>query len=276
LRMATDSFLPPITVREYGTKGPVVVLLHGGPGAAGYMAPVARELAGEFRVLEPFQRGSGDAPLTVARHIDDLHRVIESRCGNTQPSLVGHSWGAMLALAYAAEHPNRLEALVLIGCGTFDTGTRAQLEATRTERINGDLRKRLDALEREYASPDERLRAMGRLYRQIDSYDLIACEDETVSCDAQAHIETWNDMLRLQAEGVHPAAFANIYLPVIMLHGAYDPHPGRLIRDGLKHYMPQLEYVEFERCGHYPWLERAAMQDFHSTLRKWLTQPTRC
>ena len=46
-------------IREYGSAGPMVVLLHGGPGAPGYMAPVARELADSFRVLEPLQRGSG-------------------------------------------------------------------------------------------------------------------------------------------------------------------------------------------------------------------------
>ena len=71
--------------REYGTTGPVVVLLHGGPGAAGYMAPMARELASAFRVLEPFQRGSGGAPLTVARHVQDLQELIESRCAGAPP-----------------------------------------------------------------------------------------------------------------------------------------------------------------------------------------------
>ena len=72
--------------REYGTAGPVVVLLHGGPGAAGYLAPVARELAGSFRVLEPFQRGSGGAPLTVARHVQDLLELIELRCAGAPPA----------------------------------------------------------------------------------------------------------------------------------------------------------------------------------------------
>src|SRR5881397_3652262 len=107
-------------VRKYGISGPQVVVLHGGPGAPGYMAPVARGLADSFRVFEPLQRGSGPEPLTVARHVADLHDLLERRCGNARPALVGHSWGAMLALAYAAEHPGRAASLVLIGCGTFD------------------------------------------------------------------------------------------------------------------------------------------------------------
>jgi hypothetical protein len=39
-------------VREYGHSGPRIFVLHGGPGAPGHMAPVARGLAGSYRVLE--------------------------------------------------------------------------------------------------------------------------------------------------------------------------------------------------------------------------------
>ena len=55
-----------------------------------------------------------------------------------------------------------------------------------------------------------------------------------------------------------------------MLHGAYDPHPGAMIRDSLTPYMPQLEYREWEMCGHMPWLERAARRDFFRAPRDWL------
>jgi len=259
-------------LREYGTKGPFVVLLHGGPGAAGFMAPVARELADSFRVLEPFQRGNGGEPLTVARHVADLRQLIESRCKDALPAIVGHSWGAMLALAYAAEYQDSIAALVLIGCGSFDPQARAQLEATRSERIDADMRRRLQRLPKEFSDPDERLAAMGRLYQQLDSCDLIDSADETVLCNARAYEETWTDMLRLQEEGVYPAAFSNIRVPVLMLHGDFDPHPGQMIRDGLKHYTPQLEYLELAQCGHYPWLEKAAMENFYSTIRNWLAK----
>lgn len=94
-------------IRTYGTSGPVVVVLHGGPGAPGHMAPVARGLADSFQILEPRQRGSGSEPLTVARHVADLDGLVESHCGGARPALVGSSWGAMLALAYAAAHPGR-------------------------------------------------------------------------------------------------------------------------------------------------------------------------
>jgi pimeloyl-ACP methyl ester carboxylesterase len=247
-----------------------VVLLHGGPGAAGYMAPVARELAGSFRVLEPFQRGSGAEPLTVARHVEDLQELIERRCAGTPPAIVGHSWGAMLALAYAAERPRSAACLVLVGCGTFDPQAREELRRICEERTGPELRRRLDRLALEVPDPDERLRARGDLLLAVYSCEPVASPPEVEVCDARAHQETWDDMKRLQAEGVYPAAFAAVDVPVLMLHGADDPHPGRMIRASLTPYLSRLEYHEWERCGHYPWLERAVREEFFSTLRGWL------
>jgi len=74
----------------------------------------------------------------------------------------------------------------------------------------------------------------------------------------------------LQEEGVYPAIFARIHMPVIMMHGAHDPHPGRMIEAGLKPYLPQLEYCQWEKCGHYPWLEKAARIEFYNAVRRWL------
>jgi len=117
-----------IEVRSYGTSGPWVVLLHGGPAAPGYLEPVATRLADTFRVLEPLQRASGAERLTVARHVEDLHHVVVARCEGVQPALVGHSWGAMLALAFAATYPGSSGPLVLIGCGSFDPASRATMQ----------------------------------------------------------------------------------------------------------------------------------------------------
>lgn len=265
----------PIRAREYGVSGPEVVLLHGGPGAPGYMAPVARELAKDFRVFEPFQRGSSDEPLTVARHIADLLNLLNTRCGGRTPAIVGHSWGAMLALAFAAAYPRRIACLVLVGCGTFDPATRRILETRREERMDNDLISRIARLTNEAADADERLLALGRLFQKVDSYDLLPVEDETEQCDARAHDETWRDMLRLQADGVYPAAFVEIRAPLIMLHGEADPHPGRMIRTSLAPYLPHLEYLEWKHCGHYPWLERAVRDEFYMSLRAWLLRNTK-
>ncbi len=259
-------------IREYGTPGPVVLVLHGGPGAPGYMAPLARALAAPFQVLEPLQRGSGTERLTVARHVADLHELVESRCRGIRPALVGHSWGAMLALAYAAAHPGRAASLVLIGCGTFDPVARVRMRTICEERLEDGLRRRLERLPEEFPNPDERLRALANLMLPMYSCEPAVSELGAEACDARAHDETWEDMLRLQAQGVYPAAFASIKAPAVMLHGAVDPHPGRLILASLKPHLPRLEYREWERCGHYPWLEKTVRDEFFAVVRQWLAR----
>lgn len=256
-----------IRTRCYGTGGPGLLLLHGGPGAPGYMAPVAERLADHFRVIEPFQRkGDPSKPLTVARHIADLDAVIEAYGSGDKPILVGHSWGAMLALAYAAEHPERAASIVLIGCGTFDTDSRKQMSAIRRHRMGRHvfqrLRERIESIE----DPDERLKVYGKLMMQVDSHDLMHVDDEVVCYDALAQEQTWRDMLRLLDKGFYPAAFKMIHVPVLMLHGTEDPHPGQMIRDTLKPFLPQLEYHHWTHCGHYPWLEKSACEDFYAVL----------
>jgi pimeloyl-ACP methyl ester carboxylesterase len=262
---------PLIPFRQHGSSGPCVVLLHGGPGVAGYLEPLARGLSDSFRVLEPFQRRSGGEPLTVAAHVADLDDLLEQQCGEDQPILVGHSWGAMLALAHAAKHPGRARSIVLIGCGTFDLRARARMREILKERTGEALRRRLERLPHEWTDPDQRLRAYGDLVTPLYSHDVDGGLD-IEACDARGHNETWADMLRLQDSGVYPAAFAAIHRPVLMLHGSQDPHPGQLVRASLQPFIARLQYREWDRCGHYPWLERSVRDDFRSDLRQWLAE----
>jgi pimeloyl-ACP methyl ester carboxylesterase len=176
----------------------------------------------------------------------------------------------MLALAWAAEHLGTAKGLVLVGCGTFDAASREQMEIIRQRRMDETFRKRLEQLPRKYPNPNTRLAVLGGLYQQLDSVDLIDVKNHLHGCDAKAHEQTWADIVRLQKEGVYPQAFTAIHCPVLMLHGDDDPHPGPMIRDGLLPYLPQLEYVSWPNCGHYPWLEKAVGTYFYNTLTAWL------
>ena len=259
-----------LVVREYGSTGlPPVVVLHGGPAAAGDVAPLARVLGDRWHALEPLQRSSGDRLLTVATHVQDLDEVVRDRCGDWRPAVIGHSWGAMLALAHAAAHPAAVAALVLVGCGTFSTRARRVFETRLDARLTAAQRMAIDRVEQTERDANRRLAAVGRILTAAYGYD-VEDPSEDLMIDARAHQETWTDMLRLQAAGVYPAAFAAIEVPVLMLHGEADPHPGRLIYDDLRPYLPQLEYRVIPECGHSPWMERLARQTFFDQLESWL------
>jgi pimeloyl-ACP methyl ester carboxylesterase len=262
-------------VRTYGISGPTVIVLHGGPAAVGEAAPIARGLAPPFHVLEPWQRGSSGELLTVARHVADLHELVQTRCLGSGPALVGESWGAMLALAYTAAHPQSAGPIVLVGCGTFDPVARAHMTAILEERMDGGLRRQMERLPAEHPDAGERLQRQFELTRSLYLFDPIvadASDEETPSFDIRAHSETWADMIRLQEAGIYPAVFAAIESPVLMLHGAYDPHPGRMIRASLQPYLSKLEYREWANCGHKPWMEKAVREEFFMVLREWLTR----
>ena len=230
------------------------------------MAPIARGIADLFRVIEPFQSA---VSATVADHVADLHEVVESYAGDTAPAFVGHSWGAMLALAYAAAHPSSAGPIVLVCSGTFDLAARERLIENLEQRTDSELRRRFkQALT--LNNPNERFHALGQLTLGQYSYDLATTDQEIDESEPGTSSETWDDMVRLQNEGVYPSAFAAIKLPVLMLHGVVDPHPGEMIRASLAPYIPQLEYREWQRCGHYPWLEKATRDEFFSVLRNWL------
>jgi pimeloyl-ACP methyl ester carboxylesterase len=262
-----------VRIYRHGTSGPAVVALHGGPADVGGAAPIARGLADSFRVVEPWQRGSGEIPLSVAVHVDDLHELILAEEEARPPAIVGHSWGAMLALAYAAAHPDDAGPIVLVGSGTFDAASRERMYAINAERTDDELREKLRQLEIDCPDPARRQIRKHELSRKLYTYDDTGMERDPAlpePFDKQAHGETWSDMMRLQAERIYPAAFAAIRSPVLMLHGDYDPHPGEMIRDSLLPFIPQLEYHELEKCGHYPWEERYAREEFFEVLRGWL------
>ena len=263
--------LDQIAVRRHGSDGPPVVGLHGGPGAPGSAGDLAAALGAWFVVLEPLQRRSGARRLTVARHVEDLAAVFPPGA-----MLVGWSWGAMLALSFAARHASAPRAIALVGTGTYDAASRDAYAASMQRRLGRAGRARMHELNEQLresgdrAERDRLFEDMGVLASAAQSVDLLPGQPSQAGVDGHGNAETWHDALRLQRTGIEPEAFRKITVPVVMLHGDHDPHPGPLIRDRLRSVMPQLEYIEFAECGHEPWRERRTRELFLATLRDWL------
>ena len=264
-----------IFVRTHGpTDAPTIVVLHGGPGAPGSAGALAEALSDAFRVLEPWQRVRDTSPMSVARHVQDLAAVAPP-C----TPLVGWSWGAMLALSYARLHPDRVSGLALVGCGTYDAAARATYQRAMREALGDAGRAEAARLEGDLAraaTPEERnalWNALGALMERAQAVEPLETSAIETDADQIGGMETWTDVVRLQADGIEPQGFRTIRCPCVMLHGEQDPHPGRATFDTLKPHIPHLEYVGFERCGHEPWNERHARDAFlvelATRLRAW-------
>jgi pimeloyl-ACP methyl ester carboxylesterase len=185
----------------------------------------------------------------------------------------------MLGLSFAARYPHDVAALVLVGCGTYDESSRNLLQRLLEQRLGEEGRRVIAALqsrlmlESNAAKRDATLGELGAMYMRAESYDLIEVEGDSADglpADEAGHVETWNDVLRLQREGIEPDAFRAITARALMIHGVVDPHPGGPTRDLLRQFIPQLEYIELDRCGHEPWRERHARDRFVECVREWL------
>lgn len=132
-----DPALPAVTLGGYrfhaqafgDAARPVLIVLHGGPGADHrYLLPL-QTLADDHRVVFYDQRGTGLSPrvpaaqITPQTFIDDLDAFVDAFGQGRPVHLLGHSWGAMLASAYTGQHPHKVARLVLAEPGFLDAST---------------------------------------------------------------------------------------------------------------------------------------------------------
>lgn len=229
----------PVWLRRYGTGPDRAVLIHctlgHGAGWAGLMA----YLGDRITALAPDQPGHGLAPPCAPG--DDFHDCASARFvpllgddGAPRVSLVGHSYGATLALRLALARPDRVRRLVLIEPVLFAAvrGTPAWAEhAVRFAPVRDALVREDwdDALRRflsdwgdgtgwEALAPAQRDRLMrsgGPLLRAT----LPAIEDDTAGL-------------------LKPGRLERLTVPVLLVRGARSPHVIAAIHDALAARLP--------------------------------------
>ena len=115
-------------VRNWGGEGRPVVLLHGLASTCRIWDLTAPILARDFAVIAVDQRGHGDSGkpehgYDFASVGQDVAALLEGR-GIQRPVLVGHSWGADIALELAVARPGMLQGIVFVDGGTIDASAR--------------------------------------------------------------------------------------------------------------------------------------------------------
>ncbi|WP_170970405.1 alpha/beta fold hydrolase [Streptomyces zhaozhouensis] len=240
-----------------------VLLLHGGPGLWDYLRPVAALLEEDGPVHRFDQRGCGRSDpsddLRMARAVADIE-ALRRHFGHARWTVVGHSFGATLALAYAWTHPGRVASLVALngtGLGDWRTAYRAERDrrATAEERARlgelAALARRSPGEEREFRTlawcTDHADRARARRW---------AAEDA-----AAPHAINWSANRRLAAEADGwtetwvRARLRRITAPAAVVHGAGDPRPAGPPA-ALARALPRGRFQKLPAAGHHPWRER--------------------
>jgi len=225
-----------IYTRRVG-DGPPVVVLHGGPGAHhDYLLPQYDRLALGRTLLYYDQRGGGrspvprDTPVGWREHVADLE-ALRDHWGLDRVTLLGYSWGGLLAVLYLLEHPERVERLALVSPASITAANRDEFERRFAERMNAP----------EIVAAREELRASGLRERDPAAYHRRAFELSVAGyfrdpadakhltpfrVTARTQQEVWRSLgeydLRPRLRTLHtqhptPNAF--------ILHGTYDPIP---------------------------------------------------
>jgi len=55
---------------------------------------------------------------------------------------------------------------------------------------------------------------------------------------------------------------------VVAIHGDYDPHPAEGVQKPLSALIEEFRFVLLKKCGHTPWLERQAQEEFYKVLEE--------
>ncbi len=134
-------------------KGPPLMVLHGGPGSThDYFLPFLLPLSRQHQLVFIDERGSGRSQqlsdpkgYTLDAMVKDIEAVrVTLDLGKID--LLGHSFGGILAQAYAIAHPAALHKLILAGTGSSATRINADLARVKNS-ANTAVRQRIDALE---------------------------------------------------------------------------------------------------------------------------------
>ena len=254
-------------LRKYGNKPFNVAVIHGGPGAPGELAPVARELSSVRGVLEPLQTAT-----TLEGQVQELKAVLEKN-GDLPVTLIGFSWGAMLSFIFTARYPPLVNKLILIGSGAYEEKYADNIMKTRLSRLSEVEREEALSLMETLSDPttfdkNTPMVRLGELISGADSYNPLPHESEMLECQYDIYQSVWEQAMKLRSSGKLLELGKRIQCPVVAIHGDYDPHLAEGIKDPLSRILKDFQLILLEKCGHYPWIERSARDKFYSILKK--------
>lgn len=256
----------PLYWAAYGREGaPRLLVLHGGPGAShDYLLPQMLRLGEEYDLLFYDQRGGGrsrpanNAPITWRTQVNDLAAVVTEF--QLHPlSIVGYSWGAMLAMLYATDRTlgDKVtpERLLLIDPAPLTRQYREAFEAEFARRQSSDA---VQAMREELAGSGLRERDP-EAYRQrtfelgVAGYfaDPRRARDLTpFRVTGRVQQSVWESLGDFDV--IHD--LTELAVPSIITHGREDPIPLASSLGAARALSAEL--IVIDDCGHVPYVEQ--------------------
>lgn len=251
--------------RIYGKSPYRVVLIHGGPGGAGTLKELAQMLSNNYGILEPQQTRD-----SVSEQIEELKEILNQHA-DLPVTLIGHSWGAMLGFIFTATYSTYVNKLIMVSSGLFDHKYAKNIMKTRLSRLSEakqvQLKKLMEKLNKKSNESDELMHKFGKLMEEVDSFDPIKMSDNELM-KGQYHIykAVWPEAAKMREKGELLALAKKIKCPVIAIHGSFDPHPYQGVQEPLATVINNFTFILLDKCGHEPWIERHAKDQFMNLI----------
>lgn len=264
-------------------EGDPIVVVHGGPGLDHeYLQPGLDALATVNSLVYYDQRGTGrssaaldESGINFDVFIEDIEQLRQA-LGFETISVLGHSFGALLALEYARRYPDRTRALILMN--PVEPGSRFQEE---TRQRQAQRRTAEVAAEMEKLRGSEGFRArdaatLSRFYR-LAFRSVMKDADRVDELDLDLSAATarqGQDVARLLGTSMGAVEWWDrlpaIDVPTLVLHGRYDAPPTDMARE-LAEAFPRGTFEVLD-SGHFPYLEDrqgllSAVSSFFAGLR---------
>lgn len=236
--------------REAGA-GEGVVCIHSNASTSVQWRALMERLAPRFRVFAPDSLGAGKSPAwPVDRPVclSDEVALLEPVFGlaGSPLSLVGHSYGAAVALIAALAHPRAVRALVLYEPTLFsllDQQAPGQSAASGIRQVVDDAAAAIDA-----ARPAAAAKRFIDYWMGEGSWDAMPQSRQTVVAASMSNVRGWGQALF--GDRTPLEAFRAIDVPVLYMVGARSPPPTRGVAGLLGGILPRVTVIEFAELGH--------------------------
>lgn len=254
-----------LSVRDLG-EGDAVLMLTGGPGFSGDTTlDLFHHVARTHRAILPDQRGTGASKIepfdpslfSMETAISDLE-AIRAELELDSWRVAGHSWGGILAMAYAAEHPERVDGLLLIDPGGLTATFMRTYQTNLMQRLDGEAREALMALRPTEATFDA-YAEMARESNRVMAPAMVEVSEAAPRLLAFLETENFEPRVALAMQPILGQldlreAVTAYEGPVRVVQGAEDPI-GRATVDAIVEAFMNAELHVIEGAGHWPEIE---------------------
>ncbi len=249
-------------IRTYGIAPYSIATIHGGPGAIGSLGNMSEQLSafcGEG-VIEPLQ-----SRYTIQELINELHEQLQY---NTllPITIIGHSWGAWLAILYAKQYPQEIKNLILVGTPPLDDKYVSLIMERRLMNLSKSEATHFQEL---LQSSLPSLEEIENLVYKSDNYSpILQCLTNKYSLplDDKMNQLIWHEATIMRSKGVLKHLISQLSCSIHIIHGENDPHPVEGIIVPIENCNVNYRKYILPNCGHSPFNEKEWKDRFYGII----------